>query len=103
MLVGTAFRRWYRHPLLAAHHLATITLGMAAVTAVVTVMLAMAFQPLPFRQSDQLVEVWNRVQAGAPVESLSGAELTEIQAQTADLFASLGGFTPLRMWRLDEG
>jgi hypothetical protein len=29
-------RRWRRNPLLAAHHVATITLGMAAVTAVVS-------------------------------------------------------------------
>src|SRR5262245_29839935 len=75
---------------------------MAAVTAVVTLMLAIAFQPLPFREPDRLIEVWNREQSGAPVESLSGAELIELQAQTSDLFTSLGGFTPLRMWRLDE-
>jgi putative ABC transport system permease protein len=95
-------RRWRRNPLLAAHHIATITLGMAAVTAVVSLMLAMAFQPLPFRDSAQLIEVWNRVQSGAPVESLSGSELIEIQEQMGDMFTSLGGFTPLRLWLLDE-
>jgi predicted permease len=95
-------RRWRRNPLLTAHHIATIALGMAAVTAVVSLMLAMAFQPLPFRQSAQLIEVWNRVQSGAPVESLSGSELIEIQEQMGDMFTSLGGFTPLRLWLLDE-
>jgi hypothetical protein len=102
IIVTAWLRRWRRNPLLAAHHIATITLGMASVTAVVSLMLAMAFRPLPFRQSAQLVELWNQVQSGAPFESLSGSELIEIEEQTGDVFASLGGFTPLRLWLLDE-
>lgn len=95
-------RRWRRNPLLAVHHVATITLGLAALTAVVSLMLATGFQPLPFRDSAELVEVWNRVESGAPVESLSGSELMEIQEQMGDVFSSLGGFTPVRLWLLDE-
>jgi predicted permease len=102
IVVIPQLRRWRRHPLLAAHHLATISIGMAAVTAVVSLMLAIAFRPLPFRDSAQLIEVWNRVQSGTPVESLSGAELTEIHDQAKDMFASVGGFTPLSMWLLDD-
>jgi putative ABC transport system permease protein len=95
-------RRWRRHPLLAAHLIATVSLGIAALAAVVSLTLAVAFQPLPFRDSEQLIEVWNRVQSGAPVESLSGAELLEIQEQTQGVFASVGGFLPLRMWLREE-
>jgi putative ABC transport system permease protein len=95
-------RRWRRHPLLAANHLATVSIGLAAVTAVASVTLAVAFRPLPFRDASRLVEVWNRVQSGAPVESLSGAELTELEDQTKGIFTSIGGYTPLRMWLLDE-
>ncbi len=95
-------RRWRRSPLLAAHHLATITLGMAAVSAVVSLMLAMAFQPLPFRDFAQLVQVWNRVQSGTPMDALSGAELIEIQEGTGDAFASFGGYFNLLLWARDE-
>ena len=101
-MLGSRLRRWRRNPLLAAHHLATMTLGMAAVTAVVSLMLAVAFQPLPFRDSARLVEVWNRVESGAPVAALSGAELVELQEGTGDIFAYLGGFNQVRWWLLDE-
>jgi len=86
---------------LAFHHIATISIGMAAVTAAVSLMLAVAFRPLPFRNASQLVGVWNQVQSGAAQESLSGKELTEIHGQTNDLFVAVGGVTPLRMWLLD--
>jgi predicted permease len=102
-MVIARLRRWRRNSLLAAHHLATITLGMAAVTAVVSLMLAMAFQPLPFRDSAQLVQLWNRVQSGAPMEAVSGAELIEIQEGTGSTFASFGGYLNLLLWARDEG
>jgi predicted permease len=79
-----------------------MSLGMTAMTAVVSLMLAIAFQPLPFRDSAQLVEVWNRTESGAPVAALSGAELSELQAGTENIFAYLGGFNLLRLWLLDE-
>ena len=40
IVLGSRLRRWRRNPLLPAHHLATMTVGMTAVTAVVTLMLA---------------------------------------------------------------
>lgn len=96
-------RRWRRNPLLAAHHLGTITLGMAAVTAVVSLMLAMAFQPLPFRDSSQLVQVWNRVQSGAAMQALSGEELVGIQDGAGSVFASFGGYLNPLLWAREEG
>lgn len=103
MLGAAWLRRWRRNPLLAAHHLATVCLGMAAVTAVVSVMLAVAFQSLPFRDSTQLVEIWNRAESGQPVVALSGAELAELQGET-NVLAVTGGFNLLSLWLLhDQG
>ena len=96
-------RRWRRNPLLAAHHLATVTLGMAAATAVVSLMLAIAFQPLPFRDSAQLVQVWNQVQSGASMEASSGEELSAIQDGARSVFASFGGYYNILLWVRDEG
>ena len=101
-MMGSHLRPWRRSRLLAVNHLATIALGMSAVTAVVSLMLAVAFQPLPFRDAARLVQVWNRVESGAPVTALSGSELIEMQRDAGNVFASLGGFTPHRLWLLDE-
>ncbi len=100
--MGSHLRPWRRSRLLAVNHLATIALGMSAVTAVVSLMLAVAFQPLPFRDAARLVQVWNRVESGAPVAALSGSELIEMQRGAENVFASLGGFTLHRLWLLDE-
>jgi putative ABC transport system permease protein len=88
--------------LLAVHHLATIGLGMAAVTAVVSLMLAMAFQSLPFRESAQLVQVWHRVESGTPMEGLSGTDLIEIQEGAGGVFSSFGGYLNILLWARDE-
>jgi predicted permease len=100
-VVIARLHRWRHHPLLAVHHLATIALGMAAITAVVSLMLALAFQPLPFPDATHLVQVWNRVESGAPMEALSGEELAEIQG-TESIFASFGGYLNLLLWARDE-
>jgi putative ABC transport system permease protein len=94
-------RRWRRNPLLAAHHFITVSLGMAAVTAVASVMYALAFQPLPLRNSPQVVQVWHQAESGA-VGALSGADLTEIQEGTRDIFAELGGFTSIYWFLHDQ-
>lgn len=93
-------RRWRRNPLVAAHHLATISLGMAAVTAVVSLMLALAFRPLPFRDYTALVQVWHRVEAGAPMEGLSGRDLQEID-DGAGVFSAFGGYINILQWARD--
>jgi len=101
-MVVARLRRWRRNPLLAAHHLLTVALGMAAVTAVVSLMLGMAFQPLPFRGSAQLVQIWNRVQSGAPMEALSGVDLTEARDGTGEIFSAFGGYINILLWARDE-
>lgn len=102
MLDAAWLRRWRRNPLLAAHHLSTVGVGMAAVTAVVTVMLAVAFQPLPFRDSTQLVEIWNRSESGPSFATLSGEEIFELQGGTKDVFTTVGAFNFLNLWLLDD-
>jgi putative ABC transport system permease protein len=100
--VASSLRRSVRNPLLVAHHLTTVGLGMAIVSAVVSLMLALLFQPLPFRDSKQLVEIWNRVESGASVSALTGAELSEIQSAPPAVFSSVGGFTFFQGWLLQD-
>ena len=96
-------RRWQRNPLLAVHVFTTIALGMAVVTAVLSLLITVAFQPLPFRESERIVQVWNRVESGAAVYELSGAEVVEIEDATRDLFENIGGFYSFPFWIMDEG
>lgn len=98
----TGLRRWRRSPLLAVHHFVAISFGMAAVTAVVSLMWAMAFQPLRFHDAPQLVQVWNRVESGAPIRALSGQELTDLHEGTGEFFTSFGGFSNHLLWPIDE-
>ena len=101
-MLAARLRRWRRNPLVAAHHLATISLGMAAVTAVVSLMLALAFRPLPFRDYTALVQVWHRVESGAAMEGLSGRDLQDID-DGARIFSAFGGYMNILQWARDEG
>jgi putative ABC transport system permease protein len=83
------------------HHLATISLGMAAVTAVVSLMLALAFRPLPFRDYTALVQVWHRVESGAPMQGLSGRDLQDID-DSAGVFSAFGGYINILQWARDD-
>lgn len=99
-MVGPWLRRWRRSPLLAAHHFITVSLGMAAVTAVASVMYAVAFQAIPLRDVPQIVQVWHQSESGA-VGALSGSDLIEMQEGTREIFADLGGFT-LQPWSVND-
>jgi putative ABC transport system permease protein len=102
VVVTTWLRRWRQNPLLAAHHFITVSLGMAVVTAVASVMYAVAFQPIPLRDVPQIVQVWQESESGG-VGALSGTELLEMQQGSEEIFADLGGFT-LQSWEVgDQG
>jgi hypothetical protein len=53
-----ALRSLRRHPLFAAAAVLTITLGIGVNTAVFGVVYSVLLQPLPFRDSARLVEIW---------------------------------------------
>ena len=50
-------RRWGRSLLLTAQFLATIAIGMGAAAALVSLLRALGYQPLPYRDPGRLVAV----------------------------------------------
>jgi len=71
--------------------LATLALGVGAVTAIVSVAHALLVQPLPFRDPSRLVFVWADQSAeGYPRAPLSGPELHDLDERSAR-FEGFGG------------
>jgi putative ABC transport system permease protein len=95
-------RSWWKNPLLTAQFAITIVVGMGATTALVSLMLALGYQPLPFRDPGRLVVVWERAESGAQVLGISGPDLTDFADATHSTFASLDGFVAPRAWLLDR-
>ncbi len=75
---------------------------MGAVTALVSLMLALGYQPQPYRDTGRLVAVWERVESGAPLAALSGSDLADFSDATHNIFASLGPFAIPQVWLLDR-
>ncbi len=101
-MVGAWLRRWRRSPLLTGQFSATIVVGMGAVTALISLMLALGFRPQPYRDPGRLAAVWERVGSGAPLAALSGPDLADFSGATRNIFASLDPFTVTRVWLLDQ-
>jgi hypothetical protein len=102
MMVCTWLRSWGRSPLLTAQFSATIAIGMGAAAALVSLMLALGYQPLPYRDPGRLVAVWERVESGANVMAISGPDLADFRDATHGIFASLGGFAIPQVWLVDR-
>ena len=88
-------RSWWRGRLLTLQFALTIAVGMGAATAVVSLMLALGYQPLPFRDPGRLVAVWERVESGTPVTGISGPDLVDFTEATHDIFATLRRLRPV--------
>jgi len=93
---------WRKTPLLTAQFAITIAIGIGAATALVSLMLALGYQPLPYRDPGRLVAVWEHAEPGASVVGISGPDLTDFADATHSTFASLGGFAVPRAWLLDR-
>jgi putative ABC transport system permease protein len=74
---------------------------MGAAAALVSLLLALGYQPLPFRHPGQLVAVWERVESGAQVMGISGPDLADFVDATHSIFTTFGGFVPPPLWVLD--
>ncbi len=101
-MIGVWVRRWLRSPLLTAQFSVTIAVGMGAATALLSLMLALGYEPLPFHEPAQLVEVWETTEPGAQIAAISGPDLTEFADATRSIFTTLGGFWIPRFWLLDR-
>ena len=102
-MLGVWMRRWRRSPLLTAQFAVTIVVGMGAATALVSLMLALGYQPLPYREPNQLVEVWETVEPSANRAAISGPDLTDFADASHNIFAAFGAFSPpFPRWLIDR-
>lgn len=90
-----------RNLLLNTQFSATIAIGMGAVTALVSVLLAAGYQQLPYRDPGRLVEVWARPESADQILGLSGPDLADFADGAQSIFASFGGFAGGSLWALD--
>jgi predicted permease len=87
---------------LTAQYALTIALGMAAVVALVSVMLALGYQPLPYPQPESLVEFWETAPSGS-VLGISDPDISDLASATANVFSDVGGFAADQTWLRDSG
>ena len=100
---GGWLQRWRRNPLLPLQLFVTIAVGMGTAAALVSLMLSLGFQPLPFRDPGQLVAVWERVDSGAPIMAISGPDISDFADGTREVFSAFGAFSPARkLWLSDR-
>ena len=101
-MLGTWLRSWRRNPLLTGQFAFTIAIGMGAASALTSLMLALGFQPLPFRDPGQLVIMWERPQSGASLLAVSGPDLADFADATHSIFSSLSPFAFGRQYLIDR-
>ncbi len=89
--VRFAFRSYRRTPVLAAAILTTLTLGVGATTAIFSVVDAVIIRPLPFREPDRLVLVWETEPNGGRLQPFSPPNLEDLRASATTL-SEIGGW-----------
>lgn len=100
-MVSVWLRTWRRSPLVTGQFAFTIAIGMGAASALVSLMLSLGYQPLPFRDPGRLVAVWERAESSGQVLAISGPDLADFADGTHSIFTSLGAITVPRVWLLD--
>jgi predicted permease len=91
-----AFRQMRRAPAFAAVAIATLGLGAGAATAIFSIVNTVLLQPLPYRQPDQLVAIWEtNAEKALPKERLSPVNFMDYRGLES-VFADAAGW-----WRPD--
>src|SRR5947209_7894039 len=87
-MLRALLRSWRRSRLLTAQFVITVAIGMGAAVALVSLMLALGYQPLPFRDPGRLVAVWEHVESGTSIMAISGPDAADFeQASHSILFS----------------
>ncbi|MGH9518124.1 MAG: ABC transporter permease, partial [Terriglobales bacterium] len=89
-MMATIWRSWRRSPLLTTQYVLTIAVGMGAVTAVLSLLLALGYTPLPYRDPGALVAVWAKSKSGV-IQAFSGPDLADYAGGSSGAFSALGG------------
>jgi predicted permease len=86
-----AWRGLARTPAFSALVVLILATGIGAATAIFSVVNALLLEPLPYRDADRLVFVWQDLtRAGYPRAPLAGPELQDLRTRSA-LFSGFGG------------
>ena len=87
-----AWRQWKRSPSFAAVAILTLGLGAGAATAIFSIVDTVLLRPLPFREPDRLVTIWEtNAEKGLPKERLSPVNFMDYRA-TQSAFADAAGW-----------
>ena len=76
--IGYGWRLWRKHPVSAGLAIGALAVGIAAASAIFTIVNAIAIQPLPYRDSDRLVILWS-------VNDRLGIDVKRQKSQTTSL------------------
>src|SRR5579872_2690712 len=100
-MIGALLRCWRRSRLLTAQFVITITVGMGAAAALVSLLLALGYQPLPYRDPGRLVAVWERAESSGQLLGISGPDLADLGDATHSTFAAFGAVVRSQFWVVD--
>jgi len=73
-----------------------------AATALVSLLLALGYEPLPFRDPGSLVQVWERREPGTTAAAISGPDMADFADATHGVFSTVGAFVARKLWLVDR-